>query len=126
MLYRTIFGAALAAVLVASAMLWRAPSLAEEMAGMVMDPKGNKGPSSMAYAHAMMTMHSAMDITYSGDADADFAKGMIPHHQGAIDMARVVLKFGNDPELRKLAEGVVAAQKAEVAQMQAWLEAHGQ
>jgi len=51
---------------------------------------------------------------------------MIPHHQGAIDMPKVELKYGKDPELRKLAEGIVAAEESEIEMMQTWLKAHGQ
>jgi uncharacterized protein (DUF305 family) len=51
---------------------------------------------------------------------------MIPHHQGAIDMAKVELAYGKDPELRRLAEDIVKAQETEIAAMQVWLKAHGQ
>ena len=72
-----------------------------------------------------MKMHANMDIAYSGDADADFVRGMIPHHQGAIVMAKVVLAHGKDPEIRKLAESVVRDQEKEVAQMREWLRKNG-
>ena len=78
-----------------------------------------------AYRDANMKMHKAMDIRYSGDADADFVRGMIPHHQGAIDMARIVLAHGKDPEIRKLAESVIRDQEKEVAMMQDWLKKNG-
>jgi uncharacterized protein (DUF305 family) len=70
-------------------------------------------------------MHKEMGITFSGDADVDFARGMIPHHQGAVDMAKVVLAHGKDPELRKLAEGVIAEQEKEIAFLRDWLKKRG-
>jgi uncharacterized protein (DUF305 family) len=78
-------------------------------------------PSTIAYIDAHAKMSTAMAITYSGDADQDFVRGMIPHHQGAIDMAKVVLEHGKDPQIRKLAEDIVAAQEKEIADMNAWL-----
>src|SRR6476659_5515668 len=72
-------------------------------------PKGDAGPSSQAFHAANMKMHSAMDITFTGKADVDFVKGMIPHHAGAIDMAKVEIAFGKDPELKKLAEAIIKA-----------------
>jgi uncharacterized protein (DUF305 family) len=89
-------------------------------------PKGDTGPSSQGFHAANMQMHSAMDIAFTGKADVDFIKGMIPHHQGAIDMAKVELAFGKDPEVKKLAETIIKAQEAEIAQMQAWLKKNGQ
>ena len=80
--------------------------------------------STKAFKAANDTMHAGMNIPFTGNADVDFVKGMIPHHQAAIDMAKVQLEYGKDPEIRKLAEGIIAAQTAEIAQMNDWLAAH--
>ena len=87
--------------------------------------KPGDSASTKAYREANMKMHKDMDIPYSGDADADFVRGMIPHHQGAIDMARIVLAHGKDPEIRKLAESVIRDQEKEVAMMKDWLKKNG-
>jgi uncharacterized protein (DUF305 family) len=117
----------LRSVLVASALLIT-PALAQHtMSGMTMPPAaGGDAPSTAAYRAAMVKMHKDMDIPYSGNADRDFVNGMIPHHQGAIDMAKVELQYGKDPELRHLAQEVVAAQQKETAFMRQWLAKHPQ
>lgn len=80
-----------------------------------------KTEASAAYAAVNDKMHKDMAIAYTGDADVDFAQGMIPHHDGAVEMAKVQLKYGKDPELRRLAEEIVKAQETEIAFMRAWL-----
>ncbi|TRW99365.1 DUF305 domain-containing protein [Paracoccus sp. M683] len=78
-----------------------------------------------AYTEAMTQMHEDMMVEPTGDADVDFVRGMIPHHEGAVAMARIVLEHGKDPEIRKLAEEVVAAQESEIEMMRKWLVDNG-
>lgn len=87
---------------------------------------GDDSASTKAFKAANAKMHEGMAIEFSGDADIDFTRGMIAHHQGAIDMAKVELEHGKDPTQRKLAEAIIKAQEAEIADMQAWLKAKGQ
>jgi uncharacterized protein (DUF305 family) len=102
------------------------PLDAAALQAMVRDmlPKAKDAPSTRGLKEAHLKMMRDMHISYSGRADVDFVRGMIAHHQGAIDMAKVELEFGKDPELRKLAEDIIRAQEAEIAQMQAWLAAN--
>lgn len=86
----------------------------------------NEPASTTAFRAANDRMHKEMDIPFSGNADIDFIRGMIPHHQGAIDMARVVLAHGKDAETRKLAADIIAAQEKEIAFMRDWLKKKGQ
>ena len=67
---------------------------------------------------AMERMHRDMSIIPSGDPDRDFAAMMMPHHQGAVDMAKVELQFGKDPVLRRLAQGIIIEQLQEIDVMQ--------
>jgi uncharacterized protein (DUF305 family) len=83
------------------------------------------GSADAGYKAAMDRMHKEMMAQKNtGNADVDFVRGMIPHHQAAIDMAKVLLEYGKDPEMRKLAKDIIAAQEKEIEEMENWLEAH--
>ncbi|WP_273500713.1 DUF305 domain-containing protein [Paracoccus sphaerophysae] len=76
-----------------------------------------------AYVASMNEMHGPMmEGVMADDPDVAFVRGMIPHHQGAIDMARIVQQYGDDPQTRAWADRIIAAQEGEIAEMQAWLE----
>ncbi len=106
-------------------LLATSPAFAQPMQGMQMgSPSAGEPASTKAYRDAMTKMDQGMAIAYSGNADKDFVTGMIPHHQGAIDMARVELQYGKDPQLRRLARDIIAAQQKEIAFMKAWQAKH--
>jgi uncharacterized protein (DUF305 family) len=85
----------------------------------------SQSPATAAYDAANMTMHENA-IDYTGNADIDFLKSMIPHHRGAIDMSKVVLQYGTDPKIKALAEEIIKAQEAEIAMMEEMLAKTGQ
>jgi uncharacterized protein (DUF305 family) len=92
----------------------------------VHDMGGATTPAGMTEAQAAYKavndkMHAGMaDIP--ADADVAFMQGMLAHHQGAVEMSEVALKYAKDEQARDLATRVIAAQKAEIAEMQAWLK----
>ena len=121
----------LAAVALMAAALAVGPVAAQDsqggttsMKGMEMAPAakaGSETPADRDFAKASATMMKNMDVKPSGNPDKDFADMMLPHHQGAIDMAKVELQYGKDPMLRKLAADIVKAQETEITEMRAWL-----
>ena len=84
--------------------------------------QAQRAPSTNALRDAGMSMHKAMDISYTGNADIDFARAMIAHHQGAVDMAKVELQYGTAPEMKALAKDIVDSQQHQIEQMQRWIK----
>lgn len=85
-----------------------------------MDMGADVSPSDKAFMSSMQTMMTNMDVKPSGNTDKDFVSMMMPHHQGAIDMAKVELQYGKDPMLRKMATEIVKAQEKEIGEMKSW------
>lgn len=85
------------------------------------DTAAASAPSTVEFQKANALMHKDMDIAFTGDADIDFLRGMIAHHQGAVEMARVQLRYGRDAKVTRLAQEIIRAQNLEIAWMQKWL-----
>ncbi|MDB5612600.1 MAG: hypothetical protein JWQ22_253 [Devosia sp.] len=100
------------------------PALAQDHSGHAM-PASIGNAATEAFTAANTKMHQDMSVELTGNTDVDFIRSMIPHHQGAVDMARIELEHGTDPEVKALAEAVIAAQEKEIAWMQAWLAKNG-
>jgi uncharacterized protein (DUF305 family) len=109
------------ALVAALALGLAAPAVAQHAGHGTPRAAANEPASTREYRAINDKMHREMAVRFTGDADRDFAAAMIPHHQGAIDMARVALRHGRDPEIRKLAEDIIRAQEAEIAQLRAFL-----
>jgi hypothetical protein len=74
---------------------------------------------------SMSVMHKGThSAPHTGNPDRDFVTMMIPHHQGAIDMAKAILLYGKDEQLKRLAQEIIADQQNEVQLMQLWLSKH--
>lgn len=107
----------------------QAPASAGSMAGMDMSATKNApgNEATKAFQAADQSMMSGMSgIEYTGNADHDFVAHMIPHHQGAVAMAKVELRYGKDAKLRALAKEIIASQDKEITFMKQWLAAHPQ
>ncbi|OYV44011.1 MAG: hypothetical protein B7Z75_05975 [Acidocella sp. 20-57-95] len=103
-------------------------AVAGSAAAQPMTMPGMAGGSSAAdqeFAAGMTKMNNGMaGAPMTGNTDQDFVAMMIPHHQGAVDMAKTELKYGKDPELLALSREIIAAQDKEIAQMKRWQALH--
>jgi uncharacterized protein (DUF305 family) len=90
-----------------------------------MIPADSDSASTKDFKQAGMNMMRNMSVPYTGDADVDFRTHMMPHHQGAVDMAKIALKYAKDPDTKKMAQDIINDQDIQIAQMRDWLKKHG-
>ena len=128
---KSLFAIRVASICTAAALAMAAlPTNAQQsasMPGMNMSSSADTGssPSTPAFKEADEKMMKEMSAPpYSGDTDKDFVAHMIPHHRGAIDMAKVELKYGKDPDMKRLAKSIIKAQNEEIAYMKKWQAKH--
>ena len=107
------------------------PAAVAQMQGMdmqnmmqMMTSRPNDPPSTKDFKQAHMNMMKDMNMEFTGNADIDFAKSMIKHHEGGIEMAKILLKHGKDPEMRKKAEKLINEQQQDNKDFQSWIKNH--
>jgi uncharacterized protein (DUF305 family) len=114
-----------AAALVVLASTAQADTAAPAGGMMMMSAPAGASDATKGFVDAMNAMSMGMDQPFTGNPDVDFIAGMIPHHQGAVDAAKIELRYGTDPDARAFAQKVIAAQETEIAWMKDWLAKHG-
>lgn len=128
---RTLFAAALLSTGLAGAALAQGMHDHGPMSGKDMGSMGSMKPdpkddaSTKDFKAADMAMMKDMDVPYTGDPDVDFRTHMIPHHKGAVAMAKVALKHAKDPATKAMAQRIIQDQGKEISEMEAWLKQHG-
>jgi hypothetical protein len=114
-------GAALTATVVLGACSERSQSLADYIASICAAHFRSASPAEAPFladnVSAMSKMMVDMGITPSGDVDQDFVAMMVPHHQGAIDMAKAELRYGRNEQLRRMAQEIIVTQRQEIVAM---------
>jgi uncharacterized protein (DUF305 family) len=112
-----------ATTLAVTAQKHNAQSATSTVVGLAVASAATEKPFEDLMADATSTMHSGMhSASHTGDPDRDFVTMMIPHHQGAIDMAKALLLYGKDPQMRRLAQEIITDQQSEIELMQLWLK----
>lgn len=110
----------------AASLLAAPPALAQQAGGQHQGHGGNHGAmAKQDYMKSMQDMHQKMMAAEDADPDRAFALKMIQHHQGGIDMARIVQQHGDDAEIKKMAQKTADMQRKEIAELQSWLDRHG-
>lgn len=99
-------------------------SMQGTMREMMRSMESARTPAAKAYAQAMDKMHKDMAIEFSDNVGADFARAMIPHHQGALNMAQVALQYAQDDEIRRIAQKTIDDQTKDIKELRSWLERH--
>jgi uncharacterized protein (DUF305 family) len=102
-----------------------APALAQQTPPPAMPMADTASPADKAFSAGMDKMDQQMSTApMTGNADQDFVAMMLPHHEGAVAMAKVELQYGKDAYLKQMARGIIAAQDQEIAEMHAWRAKH--
>lgn len=100
-------------------------AIAALMASAAVSPvwaQSGSSPAAKGYMDAMSKMQASMPKDHTGDADKDFARMMIPHHQGAIDMAKVEVQYGKNPKMKEMAQKIIKESESGISELRKELD----